>query len=172
VGGQFIERPLFLHGLPEQARPGVNVLGDDQDVLAQAERVLQVVGAIAVAAERVDAGDHRMIGTGLRAAPPRGVEAEQLALLRPRLDPQLVLVGRLEPAQEGLGGLGPHRPLMRRDDSEDVPDQDLGRDPGCPAADATDQRGEGFRLVERDGGLFHRGQAHGIVSSGPGIKGS
>ena len=52
---------LFLHRLLQYARTGVEVFEHDQDVLAQAQRVLEEIRAVAASIDRIDGVQDRPI---------------------------------------------------------------------------------------------------------------
>ena len=76
---------LFLPCLLQETRSLVQVVDHDQDVLAYAERVLDEIGAIAPALDRIDPMQRRAIRPRARAGSPGYVHPQQPALRRPRL---------------------------------------------------------------------------------------
>ena len=98
----------------------------------------------------IDARDDRPVGTGLEPRRRVAYRPSTLPFSGRRLDPQLVLAGRLQPPQEGVHGLDPHRPFLGGHGLQHVARQDLGRDLGGVPPHPGHQRLEGLGLFDRN----------------------
>jgi hypothetical protein len=123
--------PCSLDG----ARLRDDVLQHGEEVLAQAERAAEEVGAAAAALDGLHAPQQGSVGARGRALPSRRVEAKGSPATRPGNDLQPVGLAEGEAAEQRLERLAPHGPVRSRRDGQDVPDDQL--------------RGNGSRLPMR-----------------------
>ena len=139
-------------GLLEGARLRGDVLQHGQQVLAQAERAAEEIGAIAVAHDRVEATEQGAIGPRGRALAPGRVQAEEAAPARPGHDLEPVGLAERDPAQQRLERLAADRPVGLGGDREDVADHQLRwHGPRLPVG-AREQRLIGLALDRGGGG--------------------
>ena len=99
--GEDARRFLLLQRLLQESGPGVQVFEHGQDVLADAQRVLQEVGAVAAPSIGSTASQHRGIGPDVRLPPLRRVRAEQMPSPGPGVDAERVALDGLQPAAAG-----------------------------------------------------------------------
>jgi hypothetical protein len=128
----------------------VQVLEHNQDVLADAERILDEIRAITPPLDRIEPVQGRAIRPRAGARAPGYVDPQQPALRRPGLDAQVVLPGRLLPAQNGFHRLDSRRPFVGRYTPQYMADQEIGGHGAGPPAHARHQLLIRLGLLDRN----------------------
>jgi len=130
------------------------VLEDGDEVLAQAERISEEIGALATAVERLDPTEQRAVGASARPTAPGRVQTQQPAPW-PSDDLNLVSVGGRAAAKHRVERVALDRPVASVRDRQDVAHDALGRDAARPSLRAREERLIGLALGDGDRLGFH-----------------
>jgi len=126
-----------------------DVLEDGDDVLAQAERAPEKIGALATAVERLGATEQCAIRTCVRLTAPGRVQTQQPAAW-PSDDLNLVDVSGRAAAKHCVERVALDRPVASVRDRQDVAHEVLGRHAACPPVRAREQCLIGLALGDGD----------------------
>jgi len=142
------------------------VLEDGDEVLAQAERVPDEIGALATGVDRFDPPEQRAVRACVRPTAPRRVQTQQPTRW-PSEDLNLVRVSRRAAAKHRVERVALHRPVASVRDRQDVAHDALGRDAARPSLRAREERLIGLALGDGDR-LGFRPTAHSPRRGDPG----
>lgn len=115
------------------------MLEDGDEVLAQAERVPEEIGALATAIERLDPSEQRAVGACARPSTPGCIQTQQPAPW-PSDNLNLVCVSGRAPAKHRVERVALDRPVASVRHRQDVPHDAFRRHAACPPLCAREQR--------------------------------
>ena len=124
------------------------MLQDGEEVLAQAERVPEEIGALATAVERLDPAQQGAVRTCAGTTTPGRVQAHQPAP-RPRDDLNLVGAGGRIATKHRVERVALDRPVASLRDRQNVAHDALGRHAARLPVRAPEQRLPGLALTGR-----------------------